>query len=131
LVTDISSTKIRLHFKCKRMILAEVTHRSKRKTFDDFINTYIEYPLYKHLIYTTCYPTGRSEPVVGWSRAEEVRDNYYYEEILFNLHIGIAHVYSSTLDNTITSSVNELASNSNRTYSLMSIMAVELREYLF
>jgi hypothetical protein len=116
------------------MILDEVTHRLKRKAFDDFINAYIEYPLYKTLVYITCYPTGnlqRSEPDIGWAGAEEVRDRYYFDEILFNLHMGVAHVLSNTQDTLISSSVHELARSSNRTYTLMSVMAAELRDYLF
>ena len=66
------------------MILDEIQHRLRRAAFDSFISHHIEYPPLIHNIYSRCYPSGDlrvASPVIGWDRAEAVRNKYYFDEL--------------------------------------------------
>jgi ankyrin repeat protein len=128
---------------CRSIIFAEVEHRRKRALFDSFINHHIEYQPYINSIYTLCYPTGNiqvAKPPVGWIRAEAIRDKYYFDEILFYLHMHIANVVLRSVkkcndtdtDTVLNTSVcsDHFASSSNKTFTLMKVLADRLKEYL-
>ena len=120
---------------CRPMILAEVEHRRKRTLFDSFINHHIEYQPYINNIYTLCYPTGNlrvAKPSISWEKAERVRDNYYYDEVFFHLHMGIAKFYSNNRPGTITNSlmsngIDYFAKNSDKTSTLMTVLSDRLK----
>ena len=120
---------------CRPLIFAEVENRRKRALFDSFINRHIEYQPYINDIYTRCYPTGNvkvSKPPLGWTIAEAVRDKYYLDEVFFYLHLHVANCYMNTQPDAITtiSSVNSVrhnASNSDTTFTLMTILTDRLR----
>ena len=94
------------------------------------INDYIEYDLYRSLIYQRCYPTGNikyPEPITGWDVAYKVTEKYYYDEIFFYLHMYVA----SRVDSRECSRNRErFASSSNRTYELMNVLTSKLKEYI-
>ena len=127
---------------CKQMILDEIQHRVRRASFDSFINHYIEYQPHIDEIYSTCYPAGDlrvATPDVGWTRAEAVRDKYYFNEILFYVHLYVANVLSKKTRSTrqtksasrrCSNSRGMLASNSNTTSTLMMVLADRLMMYL-
>ena len=93
------------------------------------INVYIEYDLYRSLIYQKCYPTGNLKfpvPITGWDEAYKVTEKYYYDEIFFYLHMYVA----SRVDSRECSRNRErFASSSSRTYELMDVLTRELKEY--
>jgi len=119
---------------CRHLIFAEVEHRRKRILFDTFINHYIDYRPHINNIYTRCYPTGNlkvAKPSIGWSTAEAIRDKYYFDEVFFYLHMGIANFYTNIEPNAIatTSSRNSIthaANNSNTTSTLMKLLTDRL-----
>ena len=117
---------------CRPMILAETEHRCKRATFDSFIDHHIEYPPYKYRIYSRCYPHGNikiAKPPVGWSRAEAVRNKYYFDEIFFYLHLNVAKIITnSTSDHYC--NITALAVNSDATSTLMTVLVDRLKLYL-
>ena len=94
------------------------------------ISVYIEYDLYRSLIYQKCYPTGNirfPEPITGWDIAYKVTEKYYYDEIFFYLHMYVA----SRVDSRECSRNRErFASNSDRTYELMGVLTSKLQEYI-
>jgi len=129
------------HRKCRRMIREEIQHRLRRDDFDSFINNYIEYPPLIHSIYSTCYPSGDlrvASPSIGWDRAEAVRNKYYFDEVLFYVHIYVANEIakkampsqkvkaSSRCSNT----QGYLATNSDDTSTLMTVLSDRLKMYL-
>ena len=64
----------------KQMLLDEILDRRRRASFDAFINRHIECEPLKSRIYSICYPDGDlrvARPLVGWIRAQAVRDKYY------------------------------------------------------
>lgn len=63
-------------------IFTEVEDRRKKVLFDSFINHYIEYEPYINSIYSLCNGN-HARPIVGWDRAEALRDKYYFNEIFF------------------------------------------------
>ena len=93
----------------------------QRIKFYAIISFYIEYDLYRSLIYQRCYPTGNikfPEPITGWNVAYKVTEKYYYDEIFFYLYMFVA----SRVDSRECNSNKEcFASNSDRTYELMSV----------
>ena len=102
----------------------------QRIKFYKIINTYIEYDLYRSLIYQKCYPTGNinfPEPITGWDVAYKVTEKYYYDEIFFYLHMYVASRADSRECN---SNRERFASSSNRTYELMDVLTKELKEYI-
>ena len=132
---------------CRPLIFAEVEHRRKRALFDSLINHHIEYQPYINSIYTLCYPTGNrqlAKHLVGWIRAEAIRDKYYFDEILFYVHMHIANIVMRSVkkcndtdtdtdtDTAINISVcnDHFASSSNKTFTLMKVLADRLTEYL-
>ena len=123
---------------CRPMILAEINNRRKRTAFDSFINHHIEYMPYKNNIYSLCYPTGDVRvvlPVLGWRRAEAVRNQFFFKEIFFYLHLHVAMVYTKSLCKTQNevkkcSSITEFASNNNDTSTLMFILSDRLKLFL-
>ena len=94
------------------------------------ISVYIEYDLYRSLIYQKCYPTGNirfPKPITGWDIAYKVTEKYYYDEIFFYLHMYVA----SRVDSRECSRNRErFASNSNRTYELMDVLTSKIQEYI-
>jgi hypothetical protein len=127
---------------CKKMILDEVQDRLRRAVFDSFVNHHIEYQSYIDNIYSTCYPSGDLRvalPLIGWTRAEAVRDQYYFDEILFYVHLHVANVLSkSRSSNRRTRSASRrcsnsrgfLANNSDMTSTLMIVLADRLKMFL-
>ena len=111
-------------------IISLIKSEQQRIKFYAIINVYIEYDLYRSLIYQRCYPTGNikyPEPITGWDVAYRVTEKYYYDEIFFYLHMFVA----SRVDSRECSRNRErFASNSNRTYELMSVLTRELKEYI-
>ena len=81
---------------CRPFILVEIDHRKKRAALDSFIVHHIEYPLYKSLIYSTCFGIDLvvAAPSVSWERAEAIRDKYFFDEIFFTLHLHVANLLS-------------------------------------
>ena len=119
------ATKYR-HFTTISLIKSEM----QRIKFYTIINTYIEYDLYRSLIYKKCYPTGNikfPEPITGWDVAYRVTEKYYYDEIFFYLHMYVA----SRVDlRDCNSNRERFASSSSRTYELMDVLTKELKEYI-
>jgi len=115
---------------CKEMILSETQHRLQRAAFDSFINHHIEYPPLINNIYSTCYPSGDLRialPVIGWDRAEAVRNKFYFDEVLFYVHLYVA----KSLAMKTNSSINAyLASSSDDTSTLMTVLSDRLKRYL-
>ena len=62
-----------------------MNRKTRRIDFDMFVTKYIEYKPWRDKIYSACFPGGSNQilPPIGWQRAEELRDKYYYDEILF------------------------------------------------
>jgi len=114
------------------MILAEIENRRKRAIFDSFIAHYFEYPLYKSKIYKICYPDGNTkvaEPPIGWSRAEIVRNKYYFDELFFYLRLHVAKITTNSKSNKY-SYITALATNSDDTSTLMTVLLDRLKMYL-
>jgi len=114
------------------MILAEIKDRQTRATFDAFIVHHIGYPQYRDMIYSICYPDGNTlvaAPPVGWSRADAVRNKYYYDETFFYLYLHVSKIVTnSTSDNF--SNIIALAVNSNDTSTLMMVLVDRLQLYI-
>ena len=128
------------HPECKQMIRDEILHRLRRAAFDSFISHHIEYPRLIHNIYSTCYPSGDlrvTSPAIGWDRAEAVRNKYYFDEVLFYVHVYVASVCTRSKTKQSASSViavsqcrEHLASSSDKTWTLMTVLSSYLKEYL-
>ena len=111
-------------------IISLIKSEQQRIKFYAIINVYIEYDLYRSLIYQRCYPTGNlkfPEPITGWDVAYKVTEKYYYDEIFFYLHMYVASRVDSRECN---SNRERLASSSNRTYELMNVLTSKLKEYI-
>ena len=120
------------------IIFAAMENRRKRAIFDDFVDKYIEYQPYIDNIYTQCFTSVENIKVippraeVGWARTEEIRNNYYLDEVFFHLHLHVANLYTNTQPDAIitTSSTNSMshgANNSDKTSTLMTILTDKLR----
>jgi hypothetical protein len=111
-----------------------------RSAFDNFINHHIQYQPYLDQINRICYPLGQSkyiQPKIGWTKANKVRNKYYYDEILFYLHLYVAQVCTKSIkkynnDTIINASecIDNFASNSNKTSTLMTVFSSHLKEFL-
>ena len=125
------------------MILDEMLHRQLQATFDSFISHHIEYPPLIHNTYSTCYPSGDlrvAAPAIGWDRAEAVRNKYYFDEVLFYVHVYVANelakIAMPSQKRTRASSRRcsniqaYLASNSDDTSTLMTVLSDRLKMYL-
>ena len=126
---------------CKKMILNEIQHRLRRTVFNSYIDHHIEYQPYKRQIYLKCYPTGDlrvAEPPIGWPRAEAIRNKYYFDEILFYVHLYVANEQAKKLPHKRTRASSKrcsnittyLANNSNETSTLMAVLSDRLKMYL-
>ena len=107
-----------------------IKSEQQRVKFYATINAYIEYDLYRSLIYQKCYPTNNikfPEPITGWDVAYRVTEKYYYDEIFFYLHMYVASRVDSR---ECSSNRGRFASNSNRTYELMNVLTSKLKEYI-
>ena len=114
------------------MILDEIANRNKRAVFDAFIDHHIDYRLYKHMIYSICYPDDNTQvaaPRIGWPRAETVRNKYYYDETFFYLHLYVAKIITKCTSNHY-SSIIDHAINSDDTSTLMTVLVDRLMLYL-
>jgi len=127
------------HQECKQMIIEEIQHRLRRAAFDSFINHHIEYLPFISVIYSICYPSGDlrvAAPQVGWPRAEAVRNKYYFDEILFHVHMHVANVLLKSRSNSrktlarYSQFKDYLAKNNNDTSTLMTVLSDRLKEYL-
>ena len=119
-------------FDCRPMILAEIEHRRKRAAFDAFIIRHIEYPPYINRIYSLCYPTDDlivAAPYVGWPRAQCISNKYYFDEVFHYLHMHVAKVCTKASTNT-TSSLAQLAADSDASSTLMTVLVDRLKLYL-
>lgn len=122
------------------MIFQEQLNREKRNVFENFINHHMKY--YKAHIFSICYPSDSGVirlalPEIGWSSAEALRDKYYLEEILFNVHMYIAAVYKRSVKNNNNDTVIKtsncfdfFANSNNNTFTIMSILSISMNEYL-
>ena len=132
-----------LNPECKQMILDEVQDRLRRAVFDSFINHHIEYPPLINNIYLTCYPSGDlrvASPAIGWDRAEAVRNKYYFDEVLFYVHVYVANELAkkakipqkrTRASSRRCSNIQAyLATNSDDTSTLMTVLANRLKMYL-
>ena len=144
----------RVHYIDFRCMIFNEVNRRKKDLFDSFINRHIEYQPYISSIYTRCYPITNltqvdkpryitsnlfdysieipisnvqvASPPIGWIAAEKIRDKYYFDEIFFYLHMGIANFYSNNrpgavITSSLSSSCEFFASRSNKTSTLMAI----------
>ena len=111
-------------------VISLIKSEQQRVKLYAIINVYVEYDLYRSLIYQRCYPTDNvkyPEPITGWDVAYRVTEKYYYDEIFFYLHIYVA----SRVDSRECSRNRErFASSSNRTYELMGVLTSKLKEYI-
>ena len=117
---------------CRQMILAEIEHRRKRAAFDAFIIHHIEYLPYINRIYTLCYPSSNlivAAPDVGWPRAQSISNKYYFDEVFHYLHMHVAKVCTQASNNT-SSSLAQLATDSDATSTLMTVLVDRLKLYL-
>jgi len=117
----------------------EFKDRSKRSNFVNFIAYHIEYPSYIEKIFTFCYPLGSmaATPSVGWNRAEKFLNKIYFDEILFYVHMHVAQICTrkkiSSSSSTVISTKNSIeafASNNNKTFTLLKVLADKLTEFL-
>jgi len=127
---------------CKQMILDEIQHQLRRAVFDSFISHHIEYPPLIHNIYSRCYPSGDlqvASPAIGWDRAEAVRNKYYFDEMLFYVHVYVANepakkaMPSQKRTRSSSKRINiqaYLATNSDDTSTLMTVLSDRLKMYL-
>jgi len=131
---------------CRPIIRLEVENRHKRDAFNSFITYHIEYKPYINRIYSICYPTTMTVnnrttlPIVGWVMAEKVRNKYYFEEILFHVHMHVGNVYTKRVRKDQVSvnssqpdkysSITELASSNNDISNVMTCLADRLVMYL-
>ena len=79
----------------------------------------------------------RDRPAIGWDRAEAVRNKYYFDEVLFYVHVYVASVCTRSKTKQSASSVTaasqcreQLASSSDKTSTLMTVLSSYLKEYL-
>ena len=117
---------------CRPLIVAEIEHRRMRAAFDTFNHRHIEYPPYFDSIYTRCYPTGDlivAAPAIGWHEAQRIRNKYYFDEVFYYLHMHVAKVCTQSSSNT-TSSITQLATTSDATSTLMTVLVDRLTMYL-
>ena len=126
---------------CKQMIFDEIQNRLRREAFDSFIAHHIKYPPLINNIFSTCYPSGDlrvASPAIGWDRAEEVRNKYYFDEVLFYVHLFVANELAKKLPHKRTRSssrrcsniISCLAKNSDDTSTLMIVLSDRLKMYL-
>jgi len=137
LITDFIIKNMATNRYYQQIIDNEISRRSRRVNFDKFISNNIEHHKYRNLIYNQCFPDGDYRvikyPIIGWINAEKLMYKCYYNEILFILHLYIAKVNSEVpKDTTVLASnvVDNLSRYSNKTYRLMSILAVTLYEFI-
>ena len=71
----------------------------------------------------------RAEPTVGWPRAEQVRDKYYFDEIFFYLHLYTGKIVTNATCERY-SSIIALARDSDPTSTLMTVLTDRLKMYL-
>ena len=127
---------------CRSIILAEIKNRRKRAAFDSFIERHIKYQPYIDRISQICYPSGEkiiAAPPVGWARADEVRDKFYFDEIFFYLHLFVSKVFTQAAADTLdgdssiivaSSCRNHFSINSDKTSALMAVLTSYLKEFL-
>jgi hypothetical protein len=103
----------------------------KRTAFDSLIRTYIHYQPWRNEIYSKCFSADTNLlPIHGWPKALEIYKKFYYEEILFLLHLHLVKVYSVNGSNGTDLVVKPSAKNSNKTSLLMSLLSRFITEYL-
>ena len=78
-----------------------------------------------------------SAPIVGWRIAEELKNKCYYDEILFYLHLHVASVCTRSLtkqsagtDIAASQCKEQLASKNNRTFKILSVLSLKLKQFL-
>ena len=111
-------------------MISLLSSEQQRTSLCALISVYIEYDLYRSLIYQRCYLTDNikfPEPITGWDVAYKVTEKYYYDEIFFYLHMYVASRVDSR---ECSSNRGRFASNSNRTYELMNVLTSKLKEYI-
>ena len=132
-----------LPFDCRPKIEKERKKRRKlieKCKFDAFIDHHIEYQPYKDHIARLCYPLGilnHRIPNIKFKEAKHLRDKYYFDEILFYLHLHVAQVCTRSLkkcsdDTVIVASecTENMASESNKCSLLMTVLSAHLKEFL-
>ena len=106
-----------LYTDCRPLIRTEIQQRRRRSAFDSFISNHIEHRPYIDSIYSMCFPSGDlrvAEPSVGWSRAETVRNKFYFDEIFYYLHLHVANVLTKKEPATTPVSYTHLTLPTNR-----------------
>ena len=129
-IDDILTGTSKNQLACKTMIINEFIDRQRRSAFDSFINHHIEYPPLIQQIYSTFYPSGDlrvASPAIGWDRANAVRNKYYFDEVLFYVHVYVAKEQAKKTDSDFK---NYLATNSDDTSTLMTVISDRLKMYL-
>ena len=132
-----------LRFDCRPKIEKERRQRRKlieKSKFDAFIDHHIEYQPYKDHIARLCYPLGilnHRVPDIGFKKAKHLRDKYYFDELLFYVHLHVAQVCTRSLkkcsdDTVIVASecTDNFASESNKCSLLMTVLSAHLKEFL-
>ena len=117
---------------CRPVIVAEIEHRRLRAAFDTFNHHHIEYPPYIDRIYSLCYPSHDlivAAPAISWHEAQRISNKYYFDEVFYYLHMHVAKVCTHTSTNT-TSSLAQLAADSDATSTLMTVLVDRLIMYL-
>ena len=117
---------------CRPLIVAQIEHRRMRAAFDIFNHHHIEYQPYIDSIYTCCYPTGDlivAAPVISWHEAQRISNKYYFDGVFYYLHMHVAKVCTQSSSNT-TSSITQLATTSDATSTLMTVLVDRLTMYL-
>lgn len=121
------------HPECQEIIINEIENRQRRVAFDNLINNHIEYQLYKDQIYSRCFPTGDirvATPPIGWPRAYLIMNKYYYDEILFYVHLYVANDQAKKDPNDNDNITSYLSNNNSNTSTLMRILSDRLILYL-
>ena len=93
---------------------------------------HIEYPPYINSIYSRCYPTGDlivTAPTIGWHEAQRIRNKYYFDEVFYYLHMHVAKICTQASSNTA-SSITQLATDSDATSKLMTVLVDRLKLFL-
>jgi hypothetical protein len=67
-------------------------------------------------------------PLIGWSRAEEIKRKYYFDEILYYVHLNVAKVFAKKTDENSTKKF--FATKNDKTYAIMYLVASKFKEFL-
>lgn len=106
----------------------------KKKCFDNFVDDYIEYPLWKEKLIAKIDILPMMMPAAGYLSARFEVNKIYFNEVLFLVHLNIAQVYTNCdpfKNSGVLAYHSNNSNNSNKTYLLMSLLKSFLRQLLF